>query len=174
MILEAHGLSVDLPRGWSGRVFRRDVGNVALHAGNFGLAWPDGEFGDRSTGLMPVGASFVALVEYLPGGGLTPGRGLFSAARIPRRLDPWAFGANRLAHPRPGQVGAQHFFTAGERPLCLYVVLAGPRTVRARQLAVLDHVLGSVEIAPGMATPGPGGRDRPPSHAPADARTASG
>ncbi len=151
MILAAHGLQVELPRGWSGRVFRRPGGNATLHAGDFTLALDDGEFGDRSTGAMPSTASFIALVEYLPGSGLEPGSGLFSASRIPRRLDPSAFGAARLAHPRPGQVGMQHFFTADERPLCLYVVLAGPRAVRRRQLAVLDRVLGTLRVAQPVA-----------------------
>ena len=148
MILAAHGLAIELPKGWSGRVFRRAGGNATLHAGDFGLALDDGEFGDRSTGAMPPAASFIALVEYLPGAGLEPGRGLFSARRIPRRLDLTAFGTARLAHPRPGQVGTQHFFTADGRPLCLYVVLAGPRAIRRRQLAVLDHVLGTLRVAP--------------------------
>jgi hypothetical protein len=148
VILAAHGLQVELPGGWSGRVFRRAGGNATLHAADFGLALDDGEFGDRSTGRMPPAASFIALVEYLPGGGLDPGRGLFAAARIPRRLDPSAFAATRLAHPRPGQVGTQHFFTKGGRPLCLYVVLAGPRAIRRRQLSVVDRVLGTLRVAP--------------------------
>jgi hypothetical protein len=148
VILAAHGLAIELPKGWSGRVFRRAGGNATLHAGDFGVALDDGEFGDRSTGAMPPDSSFMALVEYIPGAGLEPGRGLFSATRIPRRLDLTAFGTARLAHPRPGQVGTQHFFTADGRPLCLYVVLAGPRAIRRRQLAVLDHVLGTLRVAP--------------------------
>jgi hypothetical protein len=151
VILTAHGLALELPRGWSGRVFRRAGGNATLHAGDFALALEDGEFGDRSTGAMPSTASFIALVEYLPGSGLEPGRGLFSASRIPRRLDPSAFGPARLAHPRPGQVGMQHFFTGDGRPLCLYLVLAGPRAVRRGQLAVLDRVLATLRVAQPVA-----------------------
>ena len=45
----------------------------------------------------------------------------------------------------------QHFFTADERPLCLYVVLAGPRAVRRRQLAVLDRVLGTLRVGQPVA-----------------------
>ncbi len=148
MILAAHGLTIELPNHWSGRVFARADDVATLHAGSFPVALADGEFGDRSTGLMPPEGSFVALTEYRPGRGLEPGQGLFTAPRIPRRLDPAAFSHNRLAHPRPGQTGTQHFFTAARRPFCLYVVLAGGRHIRRRQLAVLDHVLGTLRIAP--------------------------
>ena len=147
VILQAHGLRIELPAGWSGRVFRRAGGNATLHAGDFPLALSDGEFGDRSTAAMPDVASFIALTEYLPGSGLKPGSGLFAARNIPRPLDPTAFAARRLAHPRPGQAGMQHFFTASGRPLCLYLVIAGGRGARRRQLPVLDHVLASLRIA---------------------------
>jgi len=148
--LEAHGLRIELPARWSGRVFRRDGGNATLHAGDFPLALSDGEFGDRSTAAMPEVASFIALTEYLPGAGLEPGSGLFASRRIPLPLDPTGFTASRLAHPRPGQTGMQHFFTAAGRPLCLYVVIAGGRGARRAQLLVIDRVLASLRVADGV------------------------
>jgi hypothetical protein len=148
VILDAHGLRIELPAYWSGRVFSRASGVATLHAGNFTLALSDGEFGDRSTSAMHPGASFIALTEYRPGAGLLPGQGLFAPKRIPRPLDPTAFSAAGLAHQRPGQVGAQHFFTGSGRPFCLYVVLAGSRGTRRAQLAAVDHVLGSLRIEP--------------------------
>ena len=148
MRLHAHGIAIELPAGWSGRVFSRGQGVATLHAGNFTLALDDGEFGDRSTGAMRAGAAFVALAEYRVGAGLAPGVGLFAARRIPRPLDPTAFSASGLAHPRAGQVGAQHFFTASGRPLCLYVVLAGNRAIRRSKLLAVDHVLSSLRISP--------------------------
>ena len=147
VILEAHGLRIELPARWSGRVFRRAGGNATLHAGDFPLALSDGEFGDRSTSAMPDVASFVALTEYLPGSGLEPGSGLFASRRIPLPLDPTGFAASRLAHPRPGQAGMQHFFTASGRPMCVYVVIAGGRGPRRSQLLVLDRVLASLRVA---------------------------
>jgi hypothetical protein len=146
--LEAHGISIELPAGWQGRVFRRSGAGATLHAGDFQLVLGDGEFGDASTAAMPAGATFIALTEYLPGDGLHPGRGLFAARRIPRRLDPSAFSASRLAHPRPGQTGTQHFFTTAGRPLCLYVVVAAGGPHRRRRLAVVDQVLGTLRVAP--------------------------
>ena len=79
-VLDAHGLRVELPRGWSGRVFRRAAGGATLHAGDFQLPFDDGEFGDLSTSRMPAGASFLALTEYLPGAG-TPDRSNRGPAR---------------------------------------------------------------------------------------------
>lgn len=148
MILEAHGLRIELPGGWSGRVFARDGGIATLHAASFPLALDDGEFGDRTTSRMPARATFVALTEYRLGDGLHAGRGLFASKHIPKRLDPSAFASTGLAHPVAGQAGMQHFFTSSHRPFCLYVVLAGGRAGRRHQLAVVDHVLGTLRIAP--------------------------
>ena len=147
-VLEAHGLRVALPHGWSGRVFRAPGGGATLHAGDFQLPLDDGQFGDRSTALMPAGACFLALTEYVPGGGLQAGRGLFESRRIPRALDPTAFSPAGLAHPRRDQAGTQQFFTAAGRPFCLYAVVSGPRAERRRQLAVLSHVLRSLTVHP--------------------------
>ncbi len=145
--LEAHGLRIELPRGWSGRVFKRPAGGATLHAGDFQLPLDDGEFGDESTGSMPVGASFLALTEYRSGAGLEPGKGLFASRRIPTTLDPTSFSARGLAHPRPDQAGTQHFFTTAGRPFCLYVVISSARGERRRQLATLGVVLRSLRIS---------------------------
>ena len=148
MTLAAHGISVELPSTWSGRVFSRGGELATLHAATFALPLDDGEFGDRSTGLMPAGGSFFALTEYAPSPDLRAGDGLFASRRIPLPLDPTAFGSHRLAHPRPGQAGTQHFFTASGRPFCLYAVIArGPGSGGA-QLHALGHVLGSIRIRP--------------------------
>jgi hypothetical protein len=148
VILDAYGIRVALPAGWSGRVFSRAQDVATLHAANFALPLGDGEFGDRSTALMQSGGAFIALTEYRPGSGLQPGHGLFSPRRIPRRLDPTGFSAAGLAHPRPGQLGVQHFFSANQRPFCLYVVISGPRSGRRQQLAAVEHLLSTLRIAP--------------------------
>jgi len=146
MELAAHGLRIELPRGWSGRMFKRPEGGATLHAGDFELPLDDGEFGDQSTAVMPSGASFLALTEYRPGAGLVPGQGLFARRRLPRALDPTSFSARGMAHPRPGQVGRQEFFTARGRPFCLYVVVSGARPERRRQLGAIGVVLRSLRI----------------------------
>ena len=55
MRLAAHGISIELPPRWSGRVFRRAGGGATLHAGDFQLALGDGEFGDASTARDAAG-----------------------------------------------------------------------------------------------------------------------
>jgi hypothetical protein len=147
VILEAHGLRLELPRGWSGRVFRRSEHIATLHAADFQLPMEDGEFGDRATSEMPASASFIALTEYEPGSGLKPGVGLFAPRGLALPLDPAAFSARGLAHPRDGQAGMQRFFTQAGRPFCLYLVVAGSRIGRRRQLLTLDHVLRSLQIS---------------------------
>jgi hypothetical protein len=134
-------------------VFKRAAGGATLHAGDFQLPLDDGEFGDRSTAVMPGGGSFLVLTEYRTGAGLEPGQGLFASRRVPTALDPAAFSRRGLAHPRPGQAGTQHFFTAAGRPFCLYVVVSGPRSERRRQLAVLGRVLRSLRVYPGTSRP---------------------
>ena len=148
MRLNGHGLGIELPRGWSGRVFSRTGSAATLHVASFPLPLGDGEFGDSSTAHMHADA--VLRADGVPSRARGWSRaGACSAPRnwIPRRLDPSAFSAAGLAHPRPGQAGMQHFFTSSRRPFCLYVVLAGPRTGRRRQLAEVDHVLSSLQIA---------------------------
>jgi hypothetical protein len=147
VIVRAHGIAVELPRGWSGRVFSGPERAATLHAADFQLPLRDGEFGDRATESMPAVSAFLALTEYRPGDGLEPGVGLFAPRRIPLPLDPTTFANKRLAHRRPGQVGTQHFFTSAQRAFCMYAVLAGPRSGRRRQLLALDRVLGSLRIA---------------------------
>lgn len=149
MILQAHGIRVGVPAGWSGKVFARSSRTATLHAGDFQLPLSeDGEFGPESTSEMPPVASFLALTEYQPGSGLRPGHGLFAPRGIQLPLDPARFSSSGLAHPRPGQLGMQHFFSLAGRAFCLYVVLAGPRGGRRRQLLVLDRVLGSLRVSP--------------------------
>jgi hypothetical protein len=148
VILEAHGLRLELPRGWSGRVFRRSQHIATLHAGDFQLPLEDGEFGDHATSVMPANGSFMALTEYEPGSGLKPGVGLFAPHGLALPLDPASFSPRGLAHPRDGQAGMQRFFTEAGRPFCLYLVVAGPRIRRRRQLLTLDHILRSLQISP--------------------------
>ena len=90
MTLAAHAIAIELPRGWSGRIFRRRGGNATLHAASFPLVLHDGEFGDASTARMAPGAMFLSLAEYVPGAGLEAGRGLFAAGsdRAPAGPDP--------------------------------------------------------------------------------------
>ena len=138
VILHAHGIRIELPRTWSGRVFRAADGLATLHAGDFQLPLDDGEFGDRSTGAMPGVATFLALTEYEPGDGLIPGAGLFAPKRIRLPLDPTDFGSSRLQHPAP---------RSGRRPALLH-----------RVGSPVLHVRGDRRSAPRSPSPAAGAR----------------
>jgi hypothetical protein len=145
----AHGIAVDLPDGWEGRIFRRAQGDPTLHAGTFALPFDDGEFGTRATARMPAGATFLTLTEYRPGQGLLPGKGLFEPHSIPLPIPRSRFRPNHLLVARPGQRGFQHFFTEGGRPFCLYAVVHEPRLSAARaDLAAVNRVLETLSIEP--------------------------
>jgi hypothetical protein len=147
VIVAAHGISVDLPDGWEGRIFRRPHGDPTLHAGTFPLPFDDGEFGTRATGRMPAGGTFVTVTEYRPGGGLHPGRGLFAAPAIPLPIPRGRFRSTQLLVARAGQRGYQHFFTASGRPFCLYAVINEPPLTAARaDIGAVNDVLGSLSI----------------------------
>ncbi len=155
MRLSAHGIGVELPPGWEGRVFRRPEGDPTLHAANFPLPARDGDFGTTATKDMPRGGVFVVLTEYRPGQGLEPGQGLFAPDAIPLPLELWQFRRRALLLARPDQAGFQHFFSADARPFCLYAVLRHTQGSRLRAAAAaqrpvgaLNRALASVAIAP--------------------------
>src|SRR5437764_330111 len=64
MRLEAHGIAVDLPSGWDGRIWRRPGGGPVVHAANVALPASDGDFATTATGSLPADGVVVVLVEY--------------------------------------------------------------------------------------------------------------
>jgi len=151
MLIEGHGIRVDLGPGWEGRIYRRPHGDPTLHAATFALPADDGDFGSHATEVMPPGGAFLVLTEYRPGRGLEPGRGLFAPGPLPLPLDQARFRPETLLVARRGQRGLQHFFTQAGRPFCLYAVLRAPRSAHAAgadQIDAVERVLRSVEISP--------------------------
>jgi hypothetical protein len=143
MRLAAHGIEIELPRGWEGRIFRRAGADPMLHAASFELPAHDGDFGSGATARIPAGGAFLALKEYRPGPRLVPDAGLFAPSDIPLPLGPDQFHPRVLQVGRPGQAGFQHFFTAKGRPFCVYaVVKAAP--ARARTAGHVEARLGAV------------------------------
>lgn len=151
MRLAAHGIALELPRGWHGRIFRRAGAPPTVHAANFELPPDDGDFGSGATERMPDGGAFLALKEYEAGPRLHAGQGLFESGSIPLPLDTRQFGPRRLQVGRRGQAGMQHFFTASGRPFCLYAVVKAPGAVahaaaQPEQVRSLSHVLSTLTI----------------------------
>lgn len=150
MRLAAHGIEVDLPRGWDGRIYRRHGGDPTLHAANYALPHDDGDFGSGATARMPHGGAFLVLKEYRPGPRLVPGSGLFASRSIPLPLEPSRFHRRALQVGRPGQAGLQHFFSASGRPFCLYAVVKPAGGVSAAHvtepITTMSAILSSLAI----------------------------
>jgi hypothetical protein len=147
--LSAHGLDVDVPPGWEARIMRREVTafgeqpRPVVHLANFALPEDRGDFGAGVVDAMRSGDMFLVLFEYGPE---SVGQPLFRHQGVPQ-LSPKHFSGRRLQRTRPGQVGAQLFFTAANRAFCLYVVLAGARDVRYSAGRV-NAAIGGFGIAP--------------------------
>ena len=130
--LAAHGVAVDVPRGWEGRILRRvalnptEQSRTVVHVASFPLPEERGDFGVGVTELMRSGDAFVTLFEYGPE---SVGQPMFAAQGVPH-LTPELFSPRRLQRTLSGQVGCQLFFTANQRPFCLYIVIAGRIHVR--------------------------------------------
>jgi hypothetical protein len=143
MRLAAHGIAVDLPVGWDGRVWSRPGGGPVLHAANIALPASDGDFATRATATMPPDGVVVVLVDYGTADAGTP----LYAAPAPTHVDPSELSPATLLHRRPGQRGLQRFFTASGRAMCLYVVV-GSSAHAADLAALVSGVLRSLQVAP--------------------------
>jgi hypothetical protein len=154
MRLVAHGIEVELPAGWDGRIHRRPGAEATLHAANFQLPDRDGDFASGATGGMPHAGIVFVLKEYQAGPRLVPGTGLFASSTLPLPIERQHFHPRCLQVGRPEQAGFQHFFTASGRPFCLYAVVKGlgaqAHTVaQARdQLGHLNQILSSLRLHP--------------------------
>ncbi len=147
MVLEGDGLRIELPPGWEGRRLEPSPQLAAVQAADGPIDPEDDELGEGTTARLPPGASFFSLTEYLSGSGVRPGTEAFHQRKIDLPLDPTQFSAQRVAHYRPGLSATQQSFTLAGRAFSLYVVIAGERWQRRRQLLVLDHVLRSLEVS---------------------------
>jgi hypothetical protein len=142
MRIAGHGIEVELPSGWEGRVYRRPEGRPILHAATFALPADDGDFGALAVSAMPSRGVFIALAEYDPD---VLGDPLFAHQGVPLPL------RAADAHPRalqrlvPNRAGLQRFFTSEGRPFCLYVVI-GSDPARDAEMARANAILGSLAL----------------------------
>ncbi|HQF92688.1 MAG TPA: hypothetical protein PLS46_00915 [Microthrixaceae bacterium] len=163
MILRAHGLTVDVPRGWDARIFQRAESEVmspsspdtdaptvprsgittpVLHLANFPLPDQRGDYGSGAVGLMRSTNVFLALVEFGPESLGTP---LFAPNGLPR-LRAAELSETIMQRPIAGMGGAQRFFTVSGRPFCGYAVV-GSLVRRASSVALLNGALSRIDVA---------------------------
>jgi hypothetical protein len=146
VVIAGHGISIDIPAGWEARIYRRDGAAPVLHAASFALHDGDGDFGAAATGRMRLGDSFAAMVEYLVDERLQPGIGLFAAEGVPPAPRLREFEPMQLEVTRPGQLGWQRFFTAAQRPCCLYAVIRPGAAAPAGMVAELGRMLKTLRL----------------------------
>ena len=150
--LAGHGLSIDLPPGWEGAIYRRppvagESTHPVLHAGSFPLPVGRGDFGSGAVDAMGPADALVVLLEYHRD---STGTALFARTGMPRAVDPAVFSPATLQRSIPGQGGAQWFFQESGRAFCLYVVL-GAHRLRSRLVPAINQVLGTVRIEAAQA-----------------------
>jgi len=161
--IDAHGLSVDVPPGWDGRIFRRAEAGELRAADVPGAAAPAGErtfpvvqvatvpipadSADYGSDIVPaLGASdvLVILKEFDPD---ASAQALFAQQGMPQALDPEDFDPAALQRRLDGQAGRQVFFNESGRAFCLYVVI-GSYAARNDVVDAANRVLGSIHIYP--------------------------
>ena len=168
-----HGISVEVPVGWSAALVRRpappDLSSGLDHRDALApqRAAPDprdlltertlpvvhvstrplppgvGDFGSGAVEELGPEDVFVALVEY---GSDLADTGLFAAQGVPR-LAPSQFGTNRLPREVVGRSASQHFFSEGGRAFCLFTVL-GSHSRRMGTVPRAAAVAASLRIVP--------------------------
>jgi hypothetical protein len=144
--IESHGLAVDLPSEWEGRIRQRTQAGPVLHLATFPLLASDGDFGAAATGRMRPDDVFAALLEYRSDARIQPGRGLFEqiARPLPQAHE---FDSRQLQVTRHGQLGWQRFFTEHERTCCLYAVIQPRQRRREALVDELRAVLATIELS---------------------------
>jgi hypothetical protein len=149
MRVSGYGLSVDLPSGWEGRIFRGlapaagALSYPVLHAANFAMGADNSTFGQNLIRQMTPDSVLIAAVEYGPE---AAGTSLFTSGRWPlfvasTDLNPAAFPGDRPE----GLAGLQNFVTVKRRAFCIYLV-AGLDGERAPTLPEANSVLSTLKV----------------------------
>ena len=159
--LAAHGLHVDAPSGWEGRIFRRaEAGDIQVE-GVVGAAAPAGErtFAVVHVATIPLpldiadygsdvvedlgrNDALIVLKEFDPADAHQP---LFRRAGMPRALHHNSFRPDSLQRRLEGQAGYQAFFHENGRAFCLYVVL-GDYGRRRQVVPRVNAVLATMQV----------------------------
>ena len=169
--LSAHGISVTVPSGWEGRVFRRpaagevmataadgppappgEITNAVVHVSTIALPPDAGDFASGAVDRLGPDDALVVVFEYDAASVHQP---LFAAVGIPRRLSPDDFSPGMLQRTLRGQAGAQRFFQEAGRAFCLYVVL-GSFARRQEMVGSVNEVLASLAVGGSAPTPNTG------------------
>jgi hypothetical protein len=146
----AHGLQVEVPDGWDGRIYRRpldpkepDTRFPIVHAANFELPADPGDFGSGAVRVMGAGGIFIAVLEYGP---VYRGQRTFRVMSAPPQLEASDFAYNTVQIFVPGQLGLQQFFEFAAHTFCLYVVVGSQDAIGA-VLPAANELLASLTVS---------------------------
>lgn len=161
--IDAHGITVEVPAGWEGRIARRlEASGDAMRAADVpGPMAPAGEqtfpvvqvasvplpldaadYGSDVTPDLGASDALIVLKEFDPAAATQP---LFKRAGLPTNLAIDDFSPGTLQRTLDGQAGHQTFLHEGGRAFCLYVVL-GDDGRPARVIGKVNEVLASIRV----------------------------
>jgi uncharacterized surface protein with fasciclin (FAS1) repeats len=159
--LSGNGVTVTLPTGWEGRLFRRPAPgelqaqaadgppapegattNTVVHLATIPLPNGVGDFASGAVERLGDDDALIVVFEYDAASASQP---LFAREGFPRVLEPGDFSPSVLQRTIRGQAGAQIFFHDGGRAFCLYVVLGGYNN-RVKVVAAVNKVLATFSI----------------------------
>ena len=145
------GLSIGLPTGWDGGIYRRqalpdETTQPVLHASTVPLPPVRGDFGGGAVEELGVDDVFIALLEYDPA---DAGKAMYRATGGVPGVTPDLFSPVALQRLIAPQAGCQQFFTVARPGL---LPLRGHRQLRQPLPAGRGGQLGAVR------TPDPTGR----------------
>ena len=151
--LAAHGIAVDLPAPFEGRIFRRSSADGATaypvaHFATFPLPVHAADFGGGVTAGMRPDDIFAVLFEYGPE---SLGTALFAAQGLPTTISDDQFLPYLLRRGIGGQAGTQWFFTEAGRPFTFYAVL-GSHVLRPALAPKVNGLLRQITIEPAAGT----------------------
>lgn len=147
LTIAGHGISIDLPAGWEGLIYRRKEAHPILHAGSFALPAGDGDFGTGAIDAMGPADVFFALLEY---DGALGGYGLFGELGIPIPVRTGELSPRAFPRIVRGRMAVQKFFTEHDRAFCLYLVAAAPDGMPPRGgVRSANRILRTLRIEPG-------------------------
>jgi Fasciclin domain len=160
--LDNLGVSLSLPSGWEGRVFRRPASgevsasaadgpaapagqttNAVVHVATIPLPPGVGDFASGAVEDLGLSDALIVLFEYDREAATQP---LFAAEGMPTSLALADFSPGTLQRSLRGQAGVQLFFHEAGRAFCLYVVL-GSYQNRARVVPGVNQVLATFTIS---------------------------
>jgi hypothetical protein len=149
MALSAHGIGMNLPTGFEGRIFVRssiagEISRPVAQFATFALPAGIGDFGGNTDTTMGPSDIFAVLFEYGPE---SVGKALFAAQGIPTSLRTTDFFPYVNRPGVGGSLGIQRFFTVSGRPFMFYARL-GSLQQQAALVQKINQLLANLNIAP--------------------------